>query len=193
MGAIVASLFSMWRYDTTPAVIRPSPLQMPTEIGPPSARIAILLMFLHPHCPCSRASVGELALLMTRCRGRLRAEVYFCRPAGVSSDWEKTDLWNRAAAIPGVHVISDIAGMKARRMNVRTSGETVLYSADGHLLFHGGITLARGHSGDNAGRAAIVSLIETGRASRTTHPVFGCSLLGPPSQEKSGDNRNWTL
>src|SRR5580704_15703661 len=34
-------------------------------------RRSTLLIFLHPHCPCSRASVGELAYIVDRCRDRV--------------------------------------------------------------------------------------------------------------------------
>src|SRR4051794_13110477 len=35
-----------------------------------------LYMFLHPRCPCSVASVSELARIMSRCAARLDATVY---------------------------------------------------------------------------------------------------------------------
>ena len=187
LGASVAGLGSLWRYDATPGPVGASPTRLPLQIGGSFARIAILYMFVHPRCPCSRASIAELDRLMARCDDRLRAEVYFYKPSAAPEGWEKTDLWRSAAAIPGVHVHSDTAGVEARRLQARTSGETMLYAADGRLLFHGGITWARGHSGDNAGSAAVISVLQTGRAPITTAPVFGCSLLGPLSDGKSGE------
>lgn len=113
---------------------------------------ATLVMFLHPQCPCSRATVGELALLMARCQGLVDARVFFLQPAEMPWNWCQTDLWRAAARIPGVSVERDDAGREARLFHAETSGDTMLYGAKGNLLFHGGITVSRGHAGDNAGR-----------------------------------------
>ncbi len=40
------------------------------------------------------------------------------------------------------------------------------------------VTTARGHSGDNAGKSAIVSMLTKGEASRNQTLVFGCPLFG---------------
>src|ERR1700722_18065386 len=42
-----------------------------------------LLLFLHPQCPCSRATVAELERLMARASGRLAARVLFVVPRGL--------------------------------------------------------------------------------------------------------------
>lgn len=119
---------------------------------------------------------------MAQAQGRVIAYVLFLKPAGSSPDWEKTDLWQSAARIPGVTVVADANGIEARHFHAETSGQTALYDIDGHLLFNGGITSARGHSGDNAGRSAIVSLLNTGEADRTETAVFGCPLYSNRSE-----------
>jgi hypothetical protein len=113
---------------------------------------------------------------MTQAQGRVTAYVLFVRPPGFSEGWEQTDLWASAAAIPGVTALRDDGGVEAGRFHAATSGQTALYDAAGNLLFSGGITGARGHAGDNAGRAAVVSLLTTGEAERRDAPVFGCPL-----------------
>jgi hypothetical protein len=148
-------------------------------------------MLVHPHCPCTRATIGELAELMAHCQGRLTAYVLFLKPAGFSDDWEKTDLWQSAASIPGVNVIVDDDGAEARRFHSATSGQTILYDAEGHLLFSGGITASRGHAGDNDGQSAIISLVNDGAASRTVTSVFGCPLFDANSDcRRSKDESN---
>ena len=62
--------------------------------------------------------------------------------------------------------------------HAETSGQTALYDATGNLLFSGGITSARGHEGDNDGRAAVVSLLTSDGAEERETPVFGCPLFG---------------
>jgi hypothetical protein len=118
---------------------------------------------------------------MAQSQGHLSAYVLFLKPSGFSDGWEKTDLWQSAAGIPGVKPIVDDDGVEARRFHATTSGQTVLYDAEGRLLFSGGITLARGHAGDNAGRSAIVSLVNAKIAEQAETPVFGCPLFDDKS------------
>jgi hypothetical protein len=149
-----------------------------TRVIPDPARTNLILL-AHPRCPCTRASLAELEQIMARCQGRTAAHVLFYRPAVSSPGWEQTDLWHRAAAIPGVSVCRDEDGREARRFGGATSGHVVLYNRRGQLLFSGGITGARGHAGDNVGRSAVIALLTASAADRKATPVFGCPLLGP--------------
>jgi hypothetical protein len=188
---IGGGLSLLWDYENSsgPNVIPPSRWPLDSNIDLASDR-ATLIMLAHPHCPCTRASIGELARLMAQAQGRVTAYALFVKPDGSSDDWEKTDLWQSAASIPGVNVVVD-DGIEAQRFHAATSGQTVLYDAEGQLLFSGGITGSRGHSGDNAGRSAIVSLLNTGEAERADTAVFGCPLFDPHSKcRESLDDRN---
>jgi hypothetical protein len=136
-----------------------------------------LVMLAHPRCPCSRASVNQLAEIMARLNGKMRAYVLFFEPEHAGVEWEDTALRRRAAAIPGVTVLSDVGGVEARRFGAETSGHTLLFAGDGHLLFSGGITESRGHDGESTGERAIVSLVNNGEGpARVSTLVFGCSL-----------------
>ena len=185
-----AGLSVLWGYENTPGVAAEPPRQWPVDsrIRPARDR-ATLIMLAHPHCPCTRASIGELASLMAQSQGRLTAYVLFLKPTGFSEDWEKTDLWQSAASIPGVEAVIDNGGTEARRFHAVTSGQALLYGADGRLLFSGGITGSRGHSGDNAGRSAIASLVNTGTAERDETFVFGCPLFDNSECRESRDER----
>jgi hypothetical protein len=116
---------------------------------------------------------------MTRLRSQVSAYVLFFKPATVSEEWLQTDLWANAARIPGVKVLADEEAIEARRFGARTSGQTLLYDAAGHLLFNGGITAGRGHPGSNRGIDAIISLASGKCATYSEHSVFGCSLITP--------------
>ncbi len=137
-----------------------------------------LLLFAHPKCPCTRATLGELAALMAQCEGKLTAHVLFLLPASATEGWEKTDLWSAAQMIPGARCATDRCGKEAELFGIYTSGQALLYDPVGHLLFVGGITGARGHSGDNAGRATIASLVKGERPVESSGnlPVFGCPI-----------------
>jgi hypothetical protein len=138
-----------------------------------------IVVIAHPHCPCSRATVEELARLMALLHNRVTATVIFVRPSEFSQDWERTDLWQDAARIPGVAVLSDVNGVEASLFGAQASGQTMLYDAAGALRFSGGITPSRGHAGDSPGRSAILSIVNTGNSGTSHSSVYGCSLHNP--------------
>jgi hypothetical protein len=177
LSAVGLGLRSMLAYENAPGVAATPAGQWPhgSRIQRASQQ-ATLVLLAHPQCPCTRASISELALLMTHCQGKVAAHVLFFKPQDAAEDWAKTALWRSAAAIPGVQVSSDEGGLEARRFHAMTSGQTLLFDSAGHLRFSGGITGARGHAGDNAGRSAIESLLNTGVTTRSKSLVFGCSL-----------------
>lgn len=176
--AIGIGLWMLWNYQNSAGAAGVPPPRWPVNSRvEPVAGQATLVIMAHPHCPCSRASIGELALVMARCQGRVSAYVLFFKPPDFPEGWERTDLWDSAGRIPGVTVLSDEGGIEASRFNAVTSGTAMLYNAEGRLLFSGGITGSRGHSGENEGRSAIVALVTGEAATRAETPVFGCSLV----------------
>jgi hypothetical protein len=144
-----------------------------------------LLMFAHPQCPCTRASIEELNRLLAQSHGAVAAHVLFFKPAGFPTDWTRAGLWQSASAIPGVMVHDDLNGSQARQFGAETSGYVLLYDTQGQLLFQGGITGGRGHAGDNAGENALLSLLAGKSVNSKQTEVYGCSLLAqcPVSQE----------
>jgi hypothetical protein len=181
--AVSVGLWALWGYENSPGVGAHPPTRWPADsrvLRAPGH--ATLVMLAHPHCPCTRASLGELALLMAHTGGRMTAYVLFLKPEGFSDDWEKTDLWQSAASIPGVTPLVDDGGEEARHFNAATSGQTILYDAEGRLLFSGGITGSRGHAGDNAGRSSIESIVNVGASDRAETFVFGCPLFNENSE-----------
>ena len=189
--AVGAGLWVLWGYENAPGAGAHPPRLWPTDsrIRHEPGR-ATLVILAHPRCPCSRASIGELASIMAQTQGRVSATVVFLKPAGFSDDWEKTDLWHSAASIPGVTAMIDEGGAEARLFGARTSGQTLLYGADGRLLFSGGITGSRGHSGDNAGREAVTSLVNVGAAEREETFTFGCPLFDEKSECRGAKHEN---
>jgi hypothetical protein len=164
----------------------PGPGAVAPRTWPAHSRVAhdgagpTLVMLVHPQCACSRASIGELALLMARAQGRLTAHVLVYFPRNSGEAWARTDLWDQASQIPGVTVTGDADGDEAARFGAFVSGQTLVFDPQGKLAFDGGITFARGHSGDNPGRDAIHTLVHGGTPATRRTPVFGC-LLGRPT------------
>ena len=181
---MLAGSWALMRYENTPGAVARTPDQWPVSTAiPRRPGETTLVLFAHPLCPCSRASMEELAQIVAQCRGRVTPHVLFLKPAG--TDWTSTFLTQAAAEIPDVHVLLDEGGREARRFAAQTSGQVVLYDAQGKLIFSGGITASRGHSGDNAGQSAIVSLLNAGTAKRDRTLVFGCSLFTPAKTEQT--------
>jgi hypothetical protein len=187
--AVVSGLRVLWAYDNTPGEAGQSPAQWPAETR--LARAAdrpTLVLLAHPQCSCTRATLGELAEVLARAKARPKTYVVFLKPSSLPRDWEKSDLWRTAERLPDATVIRDDDGLEAARFAATTSGQTVLYDRDGVLRFSGGITGARGHSGDNAGRRSLLELLNQphravarrssgGNASSFWTSVFGCRLF----------------
>lgn len=116
---------------------------------------------------------------MARAEGAIEAVVLFYVPrrfAGEPPERWGDSLRRSLATIPGVSTAIDAGGLEAARFGAATSGHTLLYGQNGALLFSGGITGSRGHSGDNIGADAVVDLA-AGRPARTrSTPVFGCPI-----------------
>ncbi|HLJ54935.1 MAG TPA: hypothetical protein VKT77_07830 [Chthonomonadaceae bacterium] len=182
LAAIAAGMRTLMAYEATPGVpARSGETAWPQGAAfRPAAGRPTLVVFAHPRCPCTRATIAELDSLMARLRGRLDVVVLFYRPARFPRVWEHTDLWRSAAAIPGVSVATDVDGVEARRFGAATSGQALLYDAAGRVAFRGGITPVRGEPGENAGSRAIAQVVEGARTGPAVAPVFGCAILEAP-------------
>jgi len=179
--AVLAGFAWLQLYAATPETQGRAPLVWPPSSSlPRSADGSTLLVFIHPYCPCSRATLEELAAMMSRCDGRLKALVLFVIPGSERAAWERHEYWRTAAAIPGVQAGLDRDGVEASRFGARTSGQTILFDREGVRRFAGGITVFRGHVGDNDGRNAVVAWVNAGRAEVSATPTFGCALPVPP-------------
>jgi hypothetical protein len=175
---VLFGLLLLWRYANTPAQANE-----PEAKWPENSRISLdshqptLVMFVHPHCPCTRASLAELARIAAQCKGRFIGWVVFFKPNDAEANWEHSELMRDAEQIPGVQIAVDSDAELARRFEATTSGQALLYSPTGQLLFGGGITASRGHAGDNNGESAIIALLRGESLETARTPVFGCPII----------------
>jgi hypothetical protein len=178
IGAAAAGLTVLWRYDNTPGQLAVAPERWPsTTTLERAADGPTVVMLAHPHCTCTRASLGELAEAIARAPRPPRTYVLFMTPSAFASGWETTDLWRSAVSLRGATVVRDEDGREARHFGALTSGQTLVYDEDGRLAFSGGVTGARAHPGDNAGRQALVALFNQASPAERATKVFGCSLF----------------
>lgn len=180
--AVGAGSSALYVYSATPGdgAVAPRLWLSGMPVSLDSSRLT-LVMAAHPRCSCSRASLSELARLMTDAGGRLRGHVLFFEPPGSGEKWRRTDLYESAQRIPGISVSADPDGVSAKALGARTSGQVFLYAPDGKLLFSGGLTPARGHQGDSVGRHRVLEALK-GTQRATASAVYGCSI-----EERRGD------
>ena len=193
LATVLVGMGMLWAYAQKPGSAAHAPTTWPAETRIPRGGRPVLVMLVHPHCPCTRASMAELARLMARLEHRVDAWVLFLKPKGTAAGWEKTDLRTRAAEIPGVHVLDDEDGREAALFGASTSGQALLYDVTGRLRFVGGITIARGHEGDSLGQALIAAAVAdphpapdpSAPAQVGSTAVYGCALADPPALGKA--------
>lgn len=184
--AVLVGFTALTSYEFDAGTSAQAPQRWPADasITPASAH-GTLLVFAHPRCPCTRATVRELEQLLHRAAGTVETTVFFVQPEGYDAAWvQEADLWRLAERIPGVTPYVDVHATEARRFGAITSGQVLFYDATHALQFSGGITASRGHEGDNIGRRAVIDLIHGRSPKHPSPPVFGCVLYqqhGAPS------------
>jgi len=202
LSAIGMGFAFLLTYESTAGPLGEAPRNWPLKA--PMARpnnATSLIFFAHPRCPCTRASLRELALVMASGSPWGKVWVVFVRPHALddglndleegSSDgderWTNSDLVRTARGMTGVEVVWDDGGQVAGLFRSRTSGHVLLYDASGDLMFSGGITALRGHEGWNAGRAAVASIARGDQAKASRTPVYGCPLTAPSAASRSAN------
>jgi hypothetical protein len=177
--ASAAGFVVLMNYQTAQGVSASAPNHWPanTSLDFDSGRDN-LVMFVHPKCPCTRATMEELNRILARANPKPSVRVLFYKPSQASNDWTDGALWQTASSMPGVQVMTDTNGKFAKAFGATTSGYVLFYNPKGDLLFRGGITPGRDHAGDNAGEDAISDLLLGKTAAVSQTPVYGCSLAG---------------
>jgi hypothetical protein len=175
--AVAAGCLILQAYAASPgAAVHPLPSWPDASVIPLDARRPTLLMFLHPLCPCSGASVDELSEILARSGDRVAAHAVILRMGSKQLE-AGPRIDGSLLGLPGLVIWDDDGGALARRFGVRTSGHVLLYDRLGRLLYSGGITPARGHRGGNYGRSAVLAELLGKAAERCSIPAFGCPLF----------------
>ncbi len=159
-----------------------------------------LLLFLHPQCPCSRATLVELEKILESTAALTNATprtlVVASVPRNADSQWTDSPLNKRARQLPNADLYVDVDGIETARFGVTTSGTVMLFSPQAGRIFSGGITISRGHEGHSVGGALLQEQLwrvlnhqpdAVAELDASSPPVFGCALCGPsPSTENDG-------
>lgn len=183
----IAGLAALTVYSFTGNIPAHAAAQWPasSQLSLDSAR-PVLVLFLHPRCPCSAASITALDRVLSRHPGAFRVYAVLTVPPGVDADWEVGRNLEAARSLPETSLVFDRGGTLARSFGAGDSGTLLAFGPDGVRLFVGGITASRGHEGESLG-VLVLRDLATGRTPRQSDsPVFGCPLLGPESASARG-------
>jgi hypothetical protein len=143
-----------------------------------------LYLFMHPRCPCTRATIAQLQRVLTASgleKTKLPEVIVIATipssAAEKDSDWLESATLRMASDLPNATVQYDSGGVKARSFGAQASGSVALYAADGGLLFAGGVTVSRGHEGDCLGAEQLLQQIKNPYEQvPMTAPALGCRL-----------------
>jgi len=165
--------FAIWeQYESTPTQSLGTP-----QPCPPSDFKSVVVMYAHPHCPCSRAGLTELAGVARECGLDVLFRIVFVIPSGSPPDWERGKNWDLASEFPFAQVSRDVGGAEARRVGATASGLVVAFNQQGDVVYRGGITRARGREGASRGRHSLVAILTGTQRQAEERPVFGCPLF----------------
>jgi hypothetical protein len=168
----------MMAFDSGPGVSAHPSLEWPAHSGLQLAMEGnTLLLFLHPRCTCSTASLEQLRILKRKFPRLLKARILLWRPRA-SEGLARPE-------IAGVDVQDDWDGEKARLFGAKTSGETLIYNSAGRLVFEGGLTMLRGQAGGEAALRTVTDVLmgnprgnlSNSEVAIARKPVFGCSIF----------------
>ncbi len=179
LASVVSGFLLLGSYQGRPGPSGAPPARWPE--GTPlrlDPALPTLLIFLHPLCPCSNASVDELAEVAESYRGRLAVQAILYRPDAGAEAWGSGGTIVEESA-PGLLRWWDDGGRLGRRFGVETSGHVLFFDPGGSLRFSGGITPSRGHRGPNPGLEALASRVLGSASEPGRSPVFGCPILDP--------------
>ena len=174
----IVSLVYLWSIsvDSRPGDPASAPQTWPQDAALAMAEAGpTMVMFLHSECPCSAASVDELAKVLETSPVKPRLHVVMVW-YDTMSEVQNSPLLVRASQLPGALVTIDHRAVLARRFGSRTSGDVLIFDAAGQLRFVGGVTSARGHVGPNRSQELALAALGGELTERVEMPVFGCPL-----------------
>lgn len=182
----LGGFMALMAFDDSPGVAAGAPVRWPANSSLPfEPNRPLLLVFIHPLCSCTSATVAELSTLWNLPEGiRMPQTVFVAVEPADSGDHPlsgRAAWFGKVSMLPGAKIVRDAGGVEARRFHADTSGYVLLYGGKGALLFQGGVTGSRGHEGDNLGLAQLRTALSaqgpvSASARARTSPVFGCSL-----------------
>lgn len=176
--AIGLGLYVMMKHEVSPGEPAKPPVKWPKDSKIKlSSDKDTLVMFIHPQCPCSRASLEQLTPLTNL--NNLSIQILSLNPKVKPENWEKNHQTFTSMNLKNARITEDDDGAEANRFHSFTSGQALLYDSKGNLIFSGGVTGARGKTGNNPGLSQLWTALKerSGAPPVKDSLVFGCSLV----------------
>ena len=150
-----------------------------TELGQPGG-VAQLLVFLHPRCPCTDATLTNLSTVVrAESKSGAPAEITVVISGPAASGGCPPQLQRTLDAMGHVKVRIDADGRMARDFGAATSGHVVWSDGQGRVGFSGGITPGRGHVGPCESLALLAAAMKSHGSDKPVEAtaVYGCSIF----------------
>lgn len=182
LSVLATGMLFMTHYSTRPGEQARVLESLPNSPSITKTGMRTLWIYLHPHCPCSQATVRQLSRLLPVPED---TQVIACcfLPEDSAADWVEGSLWNAAEQLTSAAAFRDYGGVEAKRFGVHTSGHVMLFDAQGELSFSGGVTAGRGHEGDSPSWIQLQELLSDLESpnfksqKRHSFPVYGCPIF----------------
>lgn len=179
---VLGGLTLLWRYS-----YKEQPSGEKYVSFPPTSKLCratdtpTLVTFVHPMCPCSRATLEQLGTVARSSPTQLSILAVMLQPLN-GPRWANSENQTLARQLPNVSVVDDPGGAEAALFSSQISGTCLLFDPEGRLKFSGGVTQSRGHSGDNPGSRGLHQALRNVSnhcvdAAPVSYPVYGCSLF----------------
>src|SRR5258708_33732155 len=86
--AVVSGLAMLWSYQGQRGRTGQAPGYFPHDVSIlPAHNQFNLILSLHPHCPCSCATVEELSKILAHTGASMRVHILMFAPAGADASW----------------------------------------------------------------------------------------------------------
>lgn len=140
-----------------------------------------LVIFIHPQCPCTRATLSELEAVLARQTIATTLVISAIDPEWLTSKMMQHINRMRTHYPALIDVFLDNDGSESEFFGATASGHCMYFNRQGQKVFSGGITASRGHVGDNDARHRLMELIQLNSEvpsleAPSLFPVFGCRL-----------------
>lgn len=181
---LLPCLYAFARYQTTPGTTGiiaphwPSSSNLEKAEGEHS-----LVVFLHPKCPCSIATVRNVFEQV-----RPKAVVFvLVLPLGVDASFADGPVRRLLEQDYHHRPVVDCGGREAKLFGAETSGHVFLFDCEGRTQFSGGVTASRGR----LGFSPSVALLQARDRYPSTElpndcPIYGCPLHNPTLAKSEG-------
>ena len=181
LAVVACSAAIIWS-SRQPGAIGQSPNRLPalSDLSPIPGSTTLIIA-VHPHCPCTHATVVNLERVLQSAQASCTTVALLYTPHEQGKTWSDTELVNQLSRLPNTRLVRDDDGRTAAQIGMHTSGQVLFYDAGGALRFAGGITQSRGHEGDCEPLEQLTALLAGRRPTDSSSgpavaSVFGCPL-----------------